>query len=191
MTQPPEDHLKALWKGQETEVQPMSVEAIRMRADAYQTRLRRRYVAVAIMLVGETIALAWFAWTARNTVIRTGDLLFIVAIAWMAWRLRDRWPRELPGNLGSARALVEFHGTELQRQKFRAGSMMISLGPALVALVVLLVGMRTQEGRPTWGHWWPIAALTALWVVALWWQVRRHVRQWRRQVEEVDATPLD
>jgi hypothetical protein len=186
MTQPPEDPLKTLWKGQETETRAMSVEAIRARAAAYQTRIRGRYVAMALMLVGETVAFAWFAWTARNAIIRTGDLLFIAAVAWMAWRIRKRWPSEFPGNLASARALVDFHRAELQRQRFRFGSVMISLVPLLVAFAVILMGMGTQEVHPTWAHWWPIVALTALWVVALVWVVRRQQRRWQRELDELD-----
>lgn len=191
MTRPPDDHLKALWKSQETETKPMSVEAIRLRAGAYQTRIRRRYVWLCVLLAIETLAFAWFAWTARNAVIRTGDLLFIAAVAWMAWRVRQRWPSEFPGNLASAAALVEFHRAELRRQRFRYWSMMASLGPLLVALAVIIIGMGIEEGHPTWAHWWPIVALTALWVAALIWLVRRQVRRWRRQFDEVDATPLE
>lgn len=191
MTKPPEDHLKALWKGQQTEIQPMSVEAIRLRAGVYQSRLRARYLAVAVLLFAETLAFSWFAWTARNAVIRAGDLLFIAAAAWTAWQLREHWPRGLPGGLASAQVLVEFHHAELQRQRFRFRSMMINLGPPLAALAVILVGMRIEEGHPTWAHWWPILALTALWVAMLIWLIRRQVRRWRRQLDELDATPLE
>ena len=86
MTQPPEDQLKALWQGQETETKPMSVEAIRARAGAYRSRMRRYYLVASMIWAAETLFFAYAAWTARNDTIRTGDLLMIPALGWMIWR---------------------------------------------------------------------------------------------------------
>jgi hypothetical protein len=191
MSQPPDDHLKALWQGQHTETEPMSVDAIRLRADAYRNRTRQRYRAALAIWALETVFFAALAWTARNAVIRTGDLMMIAALGWMIWRTRHRWPGQLPDERTSAAALIDFHRDELLRQKFRISTTLITLAPALLALAVMLVGMRSGETAPSLAHWAPLVALTAAWVVALWWLVRRQQRTWRRQLDEVDATRLE
>src|SRR5436190_1984356 len=191
MSQPPDDHLKALWQGQKTEQIPMSVEAIRARAGAHSDRLRRWYLAASTIWAAETVFFAYAAWTARNDTIRLGDLLMIPALGWMIWRSRDRWPAPLPDANASAAVLIDFHRRELMRQRFRFSAMAITLAPTLLAVAVMLVGMHSPADPQTLVQWSPLIALTALWIGLFWWIVRRQQRKLRRQIEEVDATRLD
>ncbi|MFL5296547.1 MAG: hypothetical protein ACJ798_09220 [Phenylobacterium sp.] len=191
MSQPPDDHLKALWQGQKTEQIPMSVEAIRARAGAYTGRLRRFYLLASVLWAAETVFFAFAAWTARNDTIRAGDLMMIPALAWMIWRSRERWPGALPDDRASAAVLIDFHRRELMRQRFRGSAMVITLAPTLLAMAVMLVGMHSPDDPQTLAQWAPIIALTALWMGLFWWIVRRQQRKLRRQIEEVEATRLD
>ncbi|HEY0437693.1 MAG TPA: hypothetical protein VGC92_13715 [Phenylobacterium sp.] len=188
MSQPPDDHLKALWQGQETETGAMSVEAIRARAGAYRNRLRRGYLTACILWASETVFFAVAGWTARNDTIRLGDLLMIPALSWMIWRMRDRWPSALPDPGASAAVLIDFHRRELNRQRFGLWRFMITLGPALLAAGVMGVGIRTQEDHLSLAHWGPILTLIAIWIAVMAWMVRRQQRKLQRQIEELDAT---
>ena len=164
MSQPPEDQLKALWQGQQTEQVPMSVEAIRARAGAHHDRLRRFYLLASAIWAGETVFFAVAAWTARNDTIRLGDLIMIPALGWMIWRSRDRWPSALPDDRASAAVLIDFHRRELLRQRFRLSAMAITLAPTLLAMAVMGVGMHSPEDPETLAEWAPLIALTALWI---------------------------
>jgi|GEM_PF-6024548 len=188
MSQPPDDTLKALWQGQETETKPMSVEAIRARADAYRSRIHRYYLVASVIWAAETVFFAYAAWTARNDTIRAGDLLMIPALGWMIWRSRDRWPNAMPDASASGAVLVEFHRRELMRQTFRASTFSVTLAPMLFAVGVMMVGMHSPEDPQTLLQWMPIIALTVLWVVALVWLVRRQQRKLQREIEAVEAT---
>jgi len=189
MSPPPDDQLKALWQGQETETKPMTVEAIRARAGAYRNRLRRGYLTASVLWAAETVFFAIAAWQARNGIIRLGDLLMIPALAWMIWRTRQRWPTALPETGASAAVLIDFHRNELIRQRFRLWTMAITLAPVLLAAGVMAVGMHTQEDdQLTLAHWGPLIALTAVWVVLLAWMVRRQQRKLQREIAELDAT---
>ena len=188
MSQPPDDHLKALWQGQKTEQVPMSVEAIRARAGAHHDRVRRGYLFACTLWAAETVFFAYAAWTARNDTIRVGDLMMIPALAWMIWRSRERWPGALPDDRASAAVLIDFHRRELMRQRFRLSAMAITLAPTLLAVAVLLVGMHSPSDPQTLLEWAPLIALTALWMGLMAWMVRRQQRRLQRQIEEVDAT---
>ena len=191
MIQPPDETLKALWKGQETETQPISLTAIRLRADAYRSRTRQRYLALCGLLATETLIFAGFAWTARNATIRAGDLMMIAAIAWMLWRVRDRWPNALPDSRASAATLIEFHRQELLRERFRLGYMLTTLGPILLSAAIMLAGMGSTEEGFRLAHWAPYIALTLAWIAALAWIVRRNRARLQRQIDEVDATRIE
>jgi hypothetical protein len=189
MSPPPDDQLKALWQGQETETKPMTVEAIRARAGAYRDRVRRGYLFASVVWAAETVFFAVAAWQARNDTIRLGDLLMIPALAWIIWRSRDRWPSALPDTGAPAAVLIDFHRRELIRQRFRLWTLIITLAPTLLALGVMSVGMHTQEDDElTLAHWGPVIALTALWIVVLPWMIRRQQRKLRRELAELDAT---
>lgn len=188
MIVPPEDHLKALWKGQETETQPMSVEAIRLRAADYQARTRRRFI---IKLAACTLAAVYFlgyvVWLSPNAIMRAGWGICAIAAAWMAFQLRDRWPAALPRDDVSATALLDYHRALVLRQKLRVRSLVVAIGPMLLGVVVAVVGLAVRAGPTPLANWAPIGALFVVWLVAFWFVLRRQNRRLERELAALES----
>jgi hypothetical protein len=190
MTEPPEDHLKALWKGQETETTPMSVDAIHERVAVFQRRTRRRFLlTIGLCVLAGASYVGSFIWLSPNEVIRLGWGICLIGAGWMAFRSRDRWPVAQPPEESSAVALVSFHRAQLIRQKLRAGSFLVTAGPLLLGIAVAFVGLGIQAGDAWIARLAPIGMLFGIWLVAFLFIVHRQVRRWRRELDEVDATP--
>jgi hypothetical protein len=187
MTEPPQDHLKALWKGQEPEIQPMSVEAIRARVVRYQLQVRRRTIAALIVGLFSGGFFAWCAWIAPTPMVRLGDLIMIAGVPWMLWLAWRRGPRALPGGSASGRQLIDFHRGQLLRQKqsFRAQLMLVA--PVLAGAAVVLLGLHLAAPNAPVAQYLPIAGLFCLWLVAFWFLARRQRRAVQAQIDELDA----
>ena len=186
MTLPPEDQLKTLWKGQETETKPMSVEAMRTRAEVYVQRTRRRYVAsVALCLLIAIVFAGYAVWLSHNWVMRVGWGICTLGAGWLVLRLRDRWPTDLPAAGASAGALVDFHRAQIIRQQLRLRNLIVTAGPLLLGVSIALVGLAIEADRIS--SLAPIGGLFAIWGVAFWLIERRRARKLQRQLDELDA----
>lgn len=188
MTQPPDDHLKALWKDQPTETAPMSAEAIRLRAADYQARTRRRFI---IKLTACILAAAYFlgyvVWLSPNGIMRAGWGICAVAAVWMAFQLRGRWPAALPRDDASATALLDYHRALVLRQKLRVPSLVVAIGPMMLGVLVAVAGLAVRAGPAPLANWAPIGALFVVWLVAFWFVLRRQNRRLERELAELES----
>lgn len=187
MTQPPEDHLKALWKGQETETKPMSVEAIRVRLAGYQDKIRRRTMAALVIGLLSGGFFGWCAWIAPTPIVRLGDLIMLTGIPWMLWHAWRLWPQALPGDAASGRQLVDFHRSQLLRQNQTFLAQLTIGAPLLAGLVVVVLGIHLAAPHAKVPQFLPIAGLFGLWLVAFWFISRRQRRVLQAQIDELDA----
>ena len=187
MTQPPDDHLKALWKGQETETTPMSVDAIRTRAATYHAKTRRHFVVklVACIVVAFFFA-AYVVWLSPTPIMRVGWAISAFGAVWMALQLRGRWPGDLPQDEGSGTALVDFHRGLILRQRLRLRSFAVAAGPMLFGVVVATAGLVLKAGDLVAERLAPIAVLFAIWAVLMWVVARRQRRSLQRELDELD-----
>jgi hypothetical protein len=192
MTQPPDDHLKVLWQGQETETKPMSVEAIRARARRYNN-LRRGVFAFGVTLALVEIGVfGRFALTLPlpGATPRVGLLIVLVGLGWMIARISLLAPRRFPDARASGENILEFHLTELHRARATFGGQLVMAGPALLGLVIFVVGV--MIGRPRVALYCaPFLVLIGLWFVGAWWMVRRGERARLNKLAEIEATQVE
>jgi uncharacterized membrane protein len=191
MTQPPDDHLKALWQGQETETKPMSVEAIRTRAARYTTRRRWTFLLGFTVALVEIVVFGHYVLVIPNTVARIGLLVILVGLGWMIARLSVRWPGKVPGAMASGGSILEFHRIELQRHPETFGALMILAGPMLLGVVIFAAAGVTSGPHPSAMKGAPILALLAFWLIVAWWSVRRAERNRQRRLAEIEATRVE
>ena len=187
MTEPPEDHVKTLWKGQDTENKQMSVEAIRARAVSYQLKTRRRLIVALIIGLLSGGFFAWCAWIAPTPMVRLGDLIMMAGVPWILWRAWRLWPPALPGGSVSGRQLVDFHRGQLLRQKQTFFVQLTMPAPILAGAAVAALGIHLAAPSAKVSQFLPIAGLFCLWLVAYWFLARRQRRVLQAQIDELDA----
>lgn len=113
--EPPHDDLKALWREQETEHHPMSLELIHARGFQAQIAWRNfiEYGAAVLVVIGFGHSLI----TLPHPVQKLGAALTIAATVFVVWQLHRRGSaRALPAGVSAAASLA-FHRAELVRQR--------------------------------------------------------------------------
>jgi hypothetical protein len=189
MSQPPDDHLKALWQGQETENKPMSVDAIRARAARF-TNLRRMVFLFGLgLMLTEIVIFGRFALVLPGTVTRVGLLMILVGLGWMIARFSLLAPRRFPDAKASGETILEYHVMELQRREtFR--SQVVMVGPLLLGAAIFVVGIMIARPRVALQAA-PLLVLIGLWLVGAWWMLRVGERKRLRKLAEIEATRVE
>ena len=191
MSRPPDEHLKALWQGQETEARTMSVDAIRARAARYAIRRRWVYLFGFALMLAEVVVFGRYALIISNTGARVGLLVILVGLGWMIARFSLLAPRKLPGASASGASILEFHRTELQRHRETFGDLLVMVGPVLLGIVMFGIAAMTTGPRHSLMQGAPLFGLLALWLVAAWWIARRSERRRQRRLAEIEATRIE
>jgi hypothetical protein len=186
MTQPPEDHIKALWQGQETETPEMTATAIRALARNYGDNLRGRIWLGVAVAAAEVLIFGAFAWKAQNEVLRTGWLIILAGVGWMTWRIVSKRPGRLPPAEASPKALIEFHRAELERQRTNFTWVVVTTAPVFAGMVVTLIGLHIQRPNMSLANVLPVALLAIAWWFAAIPMQRRQARRLAEQIAEMD-----
>ncbi len=187
MSQPPDDHLKALWQGQDTETPAMTVQAIRALARNYGSDIRDRFLMMGILVAVEVLVFGSMAWKAPNDMARLGDMLVLFGLAFLVWRSLSKWPGRLPDTGASVETLIGFHRAQLERHRTSYGAMILSVAPMFLGLVVILYGFHLARPHAGARIFIPFLLLTALWFVCAWFMQRRQARRLQMQIDEIDA----
>jgi hypothetical protein len=191
MSQPPDDHLKALWQGQDTETKVMCVDAIRTRAARFTLRKRLSLLFGFALIAFEVVMFGRYALILPNVGARIGMLAVLVGLGWTTARFSLGWPGKFPDAKASGGTLLEFHRTELQRQEVNFASMMVTVGPLLLAIVFSMALAVLNDPHRRWLNVTPVLALMAIWLVAVWFLSRRAERLRRKKLAELDATRIE
>ncbi len=186
MSQPPDDHLKALWQGQETETPAMTVKAIRVLARNYGDNIRGRIWLGLPIAALEIVVFGLYAWRAPNEILRAGWLITLAGVGWMIWRILGKWPGRLPPTEASVQALIAFHRAELERQRTSLGWMTVTAAPILVGGLVALVGMQKARPNTSVANAIPVIVLFGVWWFAAVVLRRRQARRIAEQIAEMD-----
>lgn len=191
MSQPPDEHLKALWQSQETETATMTAQAVRARAARFTNRRRWMFLfGFALMLV-EIVIFGRYALILPGTAARIGMLAILVGLGWMIARFSLLAPRRFPDAKATGESFLEYHRTELQRTRETFGGLLVMVGPLLLGMIVFVVGAAISSPRRGLLNALPILALIGLWLVVAWWIVRRQERKRRQRLAELDATRVE
>lgn len=191
MSQPPEDHLKALWQGQPTESPVMTVQAVRARAARFVLGKRLTYMFTFALLAFEVAAFGHFAFTTTNPGAKVGLLAILVGLGWATALFSLGWPRRMPGSAASGQALLEFHRAELERQQVGFKRTMLVVGPMIAGLVIFAVGAALYAPHPNLMRAAPLMGFLAIWFVVAWFMARLAERRRRKRLAELDATRVD
>jgi hypothetical protein len=186
MSQPPDDHLKALWQGQDTETPTMTVKAMRLLVRNDRDHVRQGLLLGFGLIVFEAIAFGSMLRVARNDVMRAGEIIILAGLAWMAWRLWRRRPGRAPDPDATTQSLVAFHRESLVRRRGGYAWLMISAGPMLVGVLVLVYGERLASPGVSASRLIPFFTLFVLWFVVAWFINRRGSRRLQDQIDEMD-----
>jgi hypothetical protein len=187
MSQPPDDHLKALWQGQQTETSTMTVQAIRMLVNDHQAAAHRQ---TALRLAIGALCAAifiWCAWTAPNGLVRAGDLVMLAwapSVVWFAWR---RWPARSPGGEASATGLIDFYRAQVAREAPDVRLILAMLAPVFAGMALVLAGVWAKARQLHFAPLIPLAILLALWAVIFALQLQRQRRRVQDRLREIDA----
>jgi hypothetical protein len=187
MTEPSEDQLGALWRDQQEENSIMTAKAIRALARNHNDTVRDRQLLGYGIIAVEAVVFGWYALKAPNAIVRAGELLILMGLTWMVWRIWLRRPGRLPDVDASARTLVAFQRTELVRRTSSYTWMLVSAGPVVAGLMVMLAGLRTAHPAASDARLVTIFVLLGIWFVAGWFMQRRQSQRIRQQIEDLDA----
>jgi hypothetical protein len=134
--------VQALWQAQPAAGGPMPLDELRSRSRILERRIRwrnlREYVGCGVVVLG----FGRWAWAAETPLIRIGACLTVAAAVFVAYYLY-RWGSALPmpGEMAQ-RGCLQFHRTELERQRDLLRSVWTwYLLPVVPGVVVLNVGV--------------------------------------------------
>jgi hypothetical protein len=186
MSQPPDDHLKALWQGQEKETPDMTATAVRALARNYGDTIRGRMWLGLFLAALEVVGLGFAIWRAPNGLMRAGWVIVLAGLGWLVWRIVSKWPERLPPAATSTEALVDFHRSALERQKASFTSLTLSVAPIFVGMLVCLLGMQKARPHATLANFAPVLAMVAAWWLYAFVLQRRQAKKLAAQIAEMD-----
>ncbi|HLZ76703.1 hypothetical protein [Phenylobacterium sp.] len=182
MTQSPDDHLKALWQGQEKETPTMTAIAVRALARNYVENMRGRIWLAFTFGVFEVLLFGLQAWRAPNGFMRAGDVIMMAGGVWMIWRIIAKRPGRLPPPEASIATLIDFHRAELERQPTNASWMAVTAAPIFAGMLVVVVGMQKARPNMSLANVAPFLSLIIVWWI---WAFVLQKRQAKRRAEQI------
>ena len=182
MTDPSDQDLKALWKGQETETDPMTLEQIHALTRKYDRKMRIGLWVLPFGLVA-TGVLGAQAWMTRPDPLgRLGAVLYLLGmmasfalIARVAFAWRD--PAEPAG---------AYLRRRLERQLANLkGGWVLAMLPIVPGMVVIYLWILEHNHGPAWQPWPPLVVMAAV-VGFVMIRARRGARRIKADLEELD-----
>ncbi len=183
---PNDQELKALWRDQEQESGPMTIEHIHARA--FQSRVRSRnvieYAACAIVIA----VFIGYAAIFPNALLKLGSVMTALGAAFTAWQLHRRASaKSLPTNASAVSSLA-FHREELARQRDAVRSVAWwYIAPYAPGLGVFMGGLAQTLPDGSRGALVPLGALILVYVVAHTILNRRAAKRLQREIDDIDA----
>lgn len=183
---PNDQELKALWRDQEQESGPMTIEHIHARA--FQSGVRTRnlieYAACAIVIA----VFIGYAVIFPNLLLKLGSVMTAVGAAFTAWQLHRRGSAKTPPANASAGSSLTFHRAELVRQRDAVRSVACwYIAPYAPGLGVFMAGLAQVAPANARGALIPLAALIVIYVVAHTLLHRRAARRLQAEIDDIDA----
>jgi len=134
--------LKTIWKSQETEDAPMSLDEIRGQAGKLHSRVRRRNITELAGGAAGAVVFGFYIWRFPDPMMRAGSVLVILGVLYVCWQLMVRGrTNALPGD-GSAASWSDYYRRELVRQRDALKDVWKwYLAPLVPGLALFIAGM--------------------------------------------------
>jgi hypothetical protein len=136
------EDIKTLWQKQYVEDFPMTLAEVQQKAEKFDAKIRRRnlweYLAGAVTIP----IFAWYVWIYPGWMMRTGNILIIVAALVVMWQIRRRASAETcDGNS----PIVESYRSSLLRQRKALGTVWIwYIAPFVPGMALTLLARYLQ-----------------------------------------------
>ena len=178
--------LKALWRNQQMETGPMSIEQIHARA--FQSRIQIRnlveYVASALVLG----IFGFYAVIFPHPLMKLGAVMIMVGTAVMAWQLHRRASARILPPGAAAGASLSFHRAELVRQRDALRSAFWwYIAPFAPGMMVFVAGMAQARAGASLGHLAPLALLIGAYLAAWLLMNRGAAKRLQAEIDDIDA----
>lgn len=181
---PPGD-IKALWRGQQMEESPVTLDNVHEHAQDFQSKIRNRNVREYIVGALGAAAFGFIAWFFPGWMLKTGSVLNILAVLFIASQLHRRaGARSLPD--GAATTILDFHRGELVRQKdaLRSAGFWYVM-PYVPGSALMILGsyfqLRTDRRAAVLG-----AVALALWLLVVWLITALMSERLERKIDRLD-----
>lgn len=179
-----EPEIGQLWRQQPKEEHAMSLEEVRNRARAFDTRVQR-WRAIGGVMVALLIAKnVWEVWTDTELLERSGDALMLAALVYIVFRfLRHARAEIAPSTLGVTSCVAHYRSRVMRERDLSRDGWKFIL-PFVPGFGLILVG-RAMQGRPAS----QVAVLIVLAVAMLagvLWVIARSGRQLERELAELE-----
>ncbi|HEY8614694.1 hypothetical protein [Phenylobacterium sp.] len=174
--------LKALWRAQEKETDPVTLDAIHARETLFVRRARRGQAAGLFVAAVNAASFTAIAWLSADPLLRGGALVVVAGCVWTAWRLGLMARRRAPADAGAI-ALVDHQRAELIRRRQSFAALMLTAGPMLAGLAVMLLALARRGGA---ANATALGGALLLWLAGAWLAARRHGARVQRQIDALD-----
>lgn len=192
----PPDDPKTVWQTQPTEISTMTLKLIRSKAQELQSKTRRKLIGLA---VGPFAAAFLYAFAAKNfpSLGQVLHALFAGALVWSLAGLyflsRGMTSTKFPENAGLSTGL-EFCRAEIHRRRNLLRRVLLwSLGPILLALATLILGLATiaTKDRGLFPNGLPFLALVVAWIFGYFVVRAREFRTLEHEIDELNDLDRD
>jgi hypothetical protein len=174
---------KALWRDQEQEADPVTLDQIHAMVRRYDGRTRRAILAFPIILMAAAFVSGQL-W--MKTLDPLGHVLAIVTIAGEAATAYIVWRMLYPARDPAEPAGAYLHRRLLRRLAYLKGRWMIAAAPLIPALVLAQYYALTHGHRPWPARVAPLVILIAA-MAFIRWRVRGRRRRIEVQIDELEG----
>ena len=189
--EPSQQDMRTLWRNQEMESYPFSLEEIRSQARRFQSQIRWRNLREYLAAVVGGVLFVYLFWFRDDTLVRIGVALTVAGALYVCYQLHKRGSvRKLPAEL-ALKTCLEFHRTELVRQRDLLRDVwrwyLLPVVPGF-SLIVLADAVSFSSSL------WAFALLflvVVVWAVVFWSIAALNMREARRLQQEIDALDKD
>ena len=181
----PEHDLKALWRNQEPETHPMSLELIHARA--FQSRIQVRNLIEYVACAAVIAIFLGYAVFLPHLLIKLGSVMIVVGAAVMAWQLHRRASARTLRAGASAESSLAFHRAELVRQRDALRSAVWwYIAPIAPGMAVFVAGLHRAGPGGSLANLAPLGVLIGLYLVVWTLMNRSAARRLQREIDEID-----
>lgn len=183
-TDPSNKGIKTLWQKQNVENFPMTLTEVHQKANALDSKVRRRnlreYLVIALIIP----IFAWYVWIYPGWLMKTGNALIIVASLFVMWQIHRRASAE---TCDANSSIVDSYRSSLLRQRKALGTVWSwYIAPFVPGMALTSLGRYLQAPAADQPVILMGAVITALILVIVGLVNMLSAERLRKQIDELD-----